>query len=92
MMRADALNFNGYPVRTEITYPSSHVCYTDEDESKGIIVHNLYCVVVLRTRTNQKASSSTKLYRRAVPQTRTNYVLRKKTNQNALIRKNRRKE
>ena len=39
MMRADALNLHDYPVRTEMTAPSSHVCSTDEDESEGIIVH-----------------------------------------------------
>ena len=38
-MRADAVNSHGYPVRTEMTAPSSHVCSTDEDESEGIIVH-----------------------------------------------------
>ena len=63
MMRADALNLHGYPVRMEMTVtkqiPTLHVCstdeselkelpadktlsqicYTDKDESKGIIVH-----------------------------------------------------
>ena len=39
MMRSDALNLHGYPVRTEMTAPSLHVCSTDEDESEGIIVH-----------------------------------------------------
>ena len=38
MTRADALNFQGYPVRTEMTAPSSHICSTYEDESKGIIL------------------------------------------------------
>ena len=38
-MRSDALNLHGYPVRTEMTAPSLHVCSTDEDESEGIIVH-----------------------------------------------------
>ena len=38
MMRADALNLHVYPVRTEMTALSSHICSTDEDESKGIIV------------------------------------------------------
>ena len=37
-MRADAVNSNGYPIRTEMNPPSSHVCSTDEDESEGIIV------------------------------------------------------
>ena len=32
MMRADALNSHGYPVRTKMTDPSSHVCSTDESE------------------------------------------------------------
>ena len=39
IMRADALNLHVYPVRTERTNPSSHVYFTDEDESKGIIVN-----------------------------------------------------
>ena len=39
MMRAYALNSHGYHIRTEMTALSSHVCSTDEDESKGIIVH-----------------------------------------------------
>ena len=39
MMRADALNSHGYPVITETTALSSYVCSTDEDESKGIILH-----------------------------------------------------
>ena len=39
MMRADDINSHVYPVRTEMTAPSLHVCSTDEDESKGIIVH-----------------------------------------------------
>ena len=39
MMRADALSSHGYPVRTKMTDPSSHVCSTDGDESKVIIVH-----------------------------------------------------
>ena len=41
---------------------------------------------ILKTRTNQKASSSTELYHRAVPWTRMNYVLQRKTNQNALFK------
>ena len=39
MMRADAINSHVYPVRTEMTAPSLHVCSTDKDESKGIIMH-----------------------------------------------------
>ena len=39
MMRADALNCHNYGGYTEMTTPSSIVYYTDEDESKGIIVH-----------------------------------------------------
>ena len=62
MMRADALNLHGYPVRTEMSNTKQisnlhvcstdksklneflfnktllHICYTDEDEPKGIIV------------------------------------------------------
>ena len=32
MMRSDALNLHVYPVRTEMTAPSLHVCSTDEDK------------------------------------------------------------
>ena len=39
MMRDDALNSHIYSVRTEITALSLHVYSTDEEESKGIIVH-----------------------------------------------------
>ena len=39
MMRFNALDLHVYPVRTEMTTPSSHVCSMDEDESKGIIMH-----------------------------------------------------
>ena len=39
MMRADSLNSHSCHVRTKMTAPSSHVYYTDKDESKGIIVH-----------------------------------------------------
>ena len=39
MMIYDSLNSHGYPVRTKITAPSLHLCSTDEDKSKGIIVH-----------------------------------------------------
>ena len=42
MMRADVLNFQVYPVRTEMTgtqqIPISHVFYTDESESKEFLV------------------------------------------------------
>ena len=36
-------------------------------------------------KTIQKSAYSTKLYQRAVIRTRTNYVLQRKTNQNALL-------
>ena len=39
MMRSDALNLHGYPVRTEMTALTSQVFSTEEDKSKGIIVH-----------------------------------------------------
>ena len=39
MMRADDLNSQVYPLRTEMTDPSSYVFSTDKNESKGIIVH-----------------------------------------------------
>ena len=39
MMRDDTLNLHVCLVTTEITDLSSHVCSTDEDESKRIVVH-----------------------------------------------------
>ena len=39
VMRDDALNSQVYPVRTKMIAPFSHVCFTEEDKSKGIIVH-----------------------------------------------------
>ena len=39
MMRADALNLHVYPVRTEMTDPSLHVCSTDKIELKEFIVN-----------------------------------------------------
>ena len=39
MMRSDDFNPHMYPVRMKMTAPSLHVCSTDEDDSKGIIVH-----------------------------------------------------
>ena len=42
MMRADALNLENYPVRTEMTgtkhIPISHVCSTVNSESKELLV------------------------------------------------------
>ena len=38
-MRADSLNLQVYPVRTEMTDPYLHFCSTDEEKSKGIITH-----------------------------------------------------
>ena len=42
MMRADALNLNGYPVIMEITatkqIPTSHVFSTDESKLKELLV------------------------------------------------------
>ena len=38
-MRADALKSHGYSVRTEMNALTFHVYSTDEEESKGIIVH-----------------------------------------------------
>ena len=32
MMRGDALNLHVYPVRTEMTAPSSNICFTEENE------------------------------------------------------------
>ena len=39
MMRSDKLNQHDHGNYTKMTAPSSNVNVTDEDESKGIIVH-----------------------------------------------------
>ena len=39
MMRADALNSHVYPVRTDVTAPSLHVCSADESELKELLVN-----------------------------------------------------
>ena len=41
MMRYDTLNWHNYRGYTKITTPSSNVNYTEEDESKRIIVHKI---------------------------------------------------
>ena len=42
MMRADTLNWHDYGGYTKTTAPSSNIFYTDEDESKRIIVHKTW--------------------------------------------------
>ena len=86
MMRDDELNWHSYGGYTERTDPSLSICSTDKDESKRIIMHETYCRVVPRTRTNKNKASSTNLYRITIPRTWTKYVLQRKTNQNALLR------
>ena len=39
MMRTGGFNSHVYPLRTEMTDPSSHVCSADEDESKRSTVN-----------------------------------------------------
>ena len=99
MMRSDTLNCHDYGGYTEITAPSSDVNSTDEAESKRIIVHETYRIIVPRTRMNQNASSFTKLYRILFLRTRTNQnassytklyriiVSRTKANQNTALSK-----
>ena len=41
MMKDDALNSHVYPLKAEMTALSLRVCSTDQDESKGIIVHKI---------------------------------------------------
>ena len=38
MMRDDAPNSHVYPVRTEMTAPSLHICYTEEIELREFLV------------------------------------------------------
>ena len=68
MMRADALNSRVYPVRTEMTamkyIPILQVFSMENIESKDFLLEKHYCMSVLQTRMNQKASSSMKFLRR----------------------------
>ena len=68
MMRADALNFYGYLVGTEMTVTkhimTSHICSVDESELKEFPVDKLYCRSIQQKRTNQKESSSKNVERR----------------------------
>ena len=61
MMGADALNLHIYPVRTEITAPSLHICSTDESK-----LTKIYRRAVPRMRMNQKASSLMNVLRRTM--------------------------
>ena len=88
MMRTDAFNFLIYPVRTELTALFLTFILLMRKNKRASLCTKLYRRFVLRTRTDKKASSSTKIYCRAVLRTRTNYILQRKTNQNALIQKN----
>ena len=64
MMRADALNWQGYSGYTEMTAPISHICSTDKDESKRIMVHKTLSQIC-----STNKASSTKLYRITIPRT-----------------------
>ena len=60
MIRADALNLHVYPVRTEMTVPSSYVYSMDESELKEFLFD--------KTLTQIKASSSKNVLRRKMNQ------------------------
>ena len=45
MMRSDTLNWHDYGCYTEMTAPYSNVNSTDEDESKHIMVHEIYRII-----------------------------------------------
>ena len=68
MMRSDPLNSENYPVRTEMTdikqIPTSHICSFDESKLNEFLGKTVYHIFVLRTRTNQKASSQMNARRR----------------------------
>ena len=69
-----------------MTAPSSHVCYTDEDKSKCIIVHETLSQSCSMDDGKSKRIIKKKMYRRNVLRTRKNYILRRKTKHNALLR------
>ena len=87
MMRADALNWNGYGGYMETTALSSNFCSTYKDESKRIIVHETLLQSCSANDDKLKKASSTKLYCRTIMWTLINYVLERNANQNALLRK-----
>ena len=68
-----------------MTAPSSHVFPTDEDESEGIIVYETLSQSCSTDEDESKGLLLTKLCRISIPRTRTNYVLQRNTNQNALL-------
>ena len=67
MMISDAFNLHIYPVRTAITAQYLHICSTDEEESKHIIVHETLSQSCSTDEEELKKASSTKLYHRSVP-------------------------
>ena len=76
MMRSDTPNWHNYGGYTEMTAPSMNVYCMDEDRSKRIIVHKNSLQNCSANKDELKKSSSTKLYRRTIPQTWKNYVQR----------------
>ena len=66
MMKADAFSLHADLVRTIITDTQQililHISDLEEIESKGIIVDETCIISVLRARSNQKESSSMKVY------------------------------
>ena len=85
MMRADALNLHVYPVRTEMTAPSSHVFSTDKEKSKLIIVHETLLQSCSMNEGESKRNIVNETLLQDCPWTRKNEVLRRKTNYNALL-------
>ena len=72
-------------IRKLLLRPRTFVLRTWTNENASSCA-KLYCRVVPRTRANQNKASSTKIYFKTIPRTWTNWVLRRKTSQNTLIR------
>ena len=85
-MISDNLNWYNHGGYTEMTAPSSNVNITIKGESKRSIVNEKLSQSCSTNKKNQNSELSTNFYRRNFLRTRTNYVLRRKTNQNAQIR------
>ena len=81
-MRSDALNWHDYGSYMKMTEPSSNVYSTDE---KRIIMHANLSQNCSVNKDESKQSIIIFLYFRTILQMWTNYVQRRKTNQNSLL-------
>ena len=76
MMISDNLNWHNYGGYTEMNAPSLNVNVTDEDESKGIIVHKSLLENCSTDVSKSKHNIANKNYCRKIPQTYHSILLR----------------